>query len=222
VEPVGWAEIKLWDTVTGQERATLKGGASVITSLAFSPDGTTLAAGGTIFVGKEARGSEVKMWDVATGRERATLKGHACVVTSLAFSPDGTTLAVGTTTWDGPNEVPRSEVKLWVVVTGQKTRTLSSSPDRSVLSMAFSPDGRTLAAGNGVPNSREYGGELKLWDVATGQVRAELRTTAGHIRCAAFSPDGRLLAAACKDGTAKLWNVSHLIATARDAVRPPE
>jgi WD40 repeat protein len=221
VEPVGWAEIKLWDTVTGQERATLtglgrgdlKGLRGDINCLALSPDGTTLAAGGTIWDGNEPRGHEVKLWDVTTGRERAALVGLTQGIVSVAFSPDGTVLATGGT--DG-------SVELWDVVTGKGLRALPKSPGRSVLAMAFSPDGTTLAAGNGVPYADQGGGELKLWDVATGRVRAELRTNAGHIRCVAFSPDGKLLAGACKDGTAKLWYVSPLTTTAGDALRPQE
>src|SRR4051794_14908780 len=78
-------------------RATLE--AEPVISVAFSPDGKTLASGG----------ASVKLWDVASGKNTVTLKGHTAAVTSVAFSPDGKTLASGS--WD-------KTVKLWDVASG--------------------------------------------------------------------------------------------------------
>jgi WD40 repeat protein len=72
---------------TRQELATLKGHAGDVTSVAFSPDGKTLAAG--------SRDTTIKLWDVRTGQELATLKGHVGGVMSVAFSPDCKTIASG-------------------------------------------------------------------------------------------------------------------------------
>ncbi|KAE8132424.1 hypothetical protein BDV38DRAFT_287740, partial [Aspergillus pseudotamarii] len=77
--------IKLWDTMTGTERQTLKGHSSWVKSVAFSPDGRTLASG--------SGDDTIKLWDTTTGTERQTLKGHSDSVQSVAFSPDGYTLA---------------------------------------------------------------------------------------------------------------------------------
>jgi WD40 repeat protein/tRNA A-37 threonylcarbamoyl transferase component Bud32 len=78
-------EIKLWDSVTGQERASLKGHTGFVNSVAFSPDGKTLASASVDHT--------IKLWDIETGQERATLKGHTNSVRCVVFSPDGKTLA---------------------------------------------------------------------------------------------------------------------------------
>src|SRR4051794_2330707 len=69
-------------------RANLRGHTNIVFSVAFNPDGRTLASGS----GGPGWG-EIKLWDVATGKEQATLQGHTRSVFSVAFSPDGKTLA---------------------------------------------------------------------------------------------------------------------------------
>ena len=133
-------EVKLWDVKTGQEKAILKGHTSLVNSVAFSPDGKTLASASC--------DETIKLWDVATGKEQATLKGHMDAVWSVAFSPDGKTLA--SASWD-------KTIKLWDVATGKEQATLKGHMD-AVWSVAFSPDGKTLASASGDKT-------LKLWDI---------------------------------------------------------
>ena len=149
-------------------------------SVAFSPDGSTLASG--------SLDSIARLWDVSTGTVLHTLTDHTDWVNSVAFSPDGSTLASGSR--DGT-------VLLWDVATGAVLHTLTGHTS-SVHSVAFSPDGGTLA-------SSSYDRTVRLWDVSTGTVRNTLTGYTGMV--GAFSPDGLTLAEHY-DQTVRLWDMA--------------
>ena len=97
--------MKLWDIRTSKELATLKGHSDAVESVAFAPDGKTLATG--------SWDKTVKLWDVTAGKELATLQGHTDKVRSVAFAPDGKTLATGS---------DDQTVKLWGMSRPARTR----------------------------------------------------------------------------------------------------
>ncbi|KAK6810480.1 hypothetical protein RU639_013746 [Aspergillus parasiticus] len=160
---------------------TLEGHLDSVNSVAFSPDGRTLASG--------SLDRTIKLWDTTTGIERQTLEGHSGWVYSVAFSPDGRTLASGSAD---------RTIKLWDTITGTERQTLEGHSDW-VYSVAFSPDGRTLASGS---TDRT----IKLWDTTTGTERQILEGRSGPVNSVAFSPDGRTLASGSADRTIKLWD----------------
>ena len=135
-----YKEIRLWDAVTGAHQRTL-GHTDWVRSVAFSPDGRTLASGSVA----------VRLWDAVTGAHQRTLTGYTWDVFSVAFSPDGRTLASGGGYHD-------NTIRLWDAVTGAPQRTLTGHTGR-VTSVAFSPDGRTLASGS-------WDGTVLLWELA--------------------------------------------------------
>jgi uncharacterized protein with WD repeat len=76
--------IRLWEAATGTCRSTLEGHSSIVTAVAFSPDGQLVASA--------SWDKTVRLWEAATGTYRSTLKSHSSYVSAVAFSPDGQVL----------------------------------------------------------------------------------------------------------------------------------
>jgi WD40 repeat protein len=136
--------VTLWDVTTGQKIRTLPGQGYVNGTNAFSPDGKTLLRA-------EGNADTMRLVDVETGQVVQTFPRSI----AHAFSPDSKTLAT-VLVFD-----LSGAVRLWNVETGQAVPILSGQPV-NVTSMAFSPDGKTLATG-------DRDGVVKLWEVAAGQ-----------------------------------------------------
>jgi len=153
-----------------------------VMSVAFSPDGTLLAAGMT--------NSEARVWHVPDGKPLLACEGHANWVMSVAFSPDGRLLASG-----GSDQT----IKLWDVHTGQCVNTLRGHTGW-VRSLAFHPNGTLLVSGSDDQT-------IRLWNLSTGQCVNTLRGHTGWVRSVSFHPDGTLLASGSDDQTIRLWNL---------------
>lgn len=214
--------IWIYDVATARELTLLNGGrATLIRSVAYSPDGTLVAAG-------TGNGS-VQLWEVKRGRLLATLLQLGCWrgVDGLAFSPDGRIIASGSQDkiqlWDVENQThlktleghkgkifslafsPDGKslasgaeditVKLWEIATGKNFSTLQHSHE--VFSVAFSPDGETLLA--------VASNSVNLWSISTEEKIATLKN-GKHTRTAIYSPDGSSLVSG-EEGRAKLWDV---------------
>jgi WD40 repeat protein/tetratricopeptide (TPR) repeat protein len=188
------AVVKIWEVKSGRERATLRGHREAIMDVAFHPDGRSLAS-----VGADRL---IRIWSVENGKEIRSIRGHRSEVTGASFSPDSRTLASASR--DGT-------VKIWNAAMDQVGLRLPiTAPGKSVgpgdiagsmsLSVAFSPDGKTLA-------SSSLDGRVILRDAETGIERLAI-FTAFRTNCVAFAPDSRKLATASIDRAVRLWDAA--------------
>jgi WD40 repeat protein len=204
--------IILWDMAA---RATLTGHSAPVFSLAFSPDSSVLASGSV--------DKRIILWDVKSREPLGPpLEGHTHEVYSVAFSPDAKTLASGSCAQEDSGLCVEGEIRLWDVQSHTPLAPPLTGHSASIESVAFSPDGETLASAScGVRDNENRRlcrrGEILLWDVATRQrLDPPLIGHSDKAESVAFSPDGRMLASAGQDGAIILWDV-----TARQPLGPP-
>ncbi|WP_416968647.1 hypothetical protein [Streptomyces sp. 4F14] len=196
-------EVELWSladprTPRRLSRALSTQGQGVV-SVALSPDGRVLAAGGGTAQGGQGA-VLLKLWDTSDPARPKPLPdpkgGHASVINQLAFSPDGHTLATASSDY---------RVLLWNLTdprrpTPANQLMLNSAAD----SVAFSPDGRLLATG-------DTSGGVNVWNVrAPERARAITPTLRGHsgmVGTLAFGPDSRTVVSGGSDGLIRLWRL---------------
>ena len=153
-------------------------------ALVVSPDGRFIA----IACGLDE--SQIGVWDATTGKVLFRLTSYEG---APAFSPDGRHLAIVRHVND------RMHVTFVDLRTGNEKRVIAVL-DKGVAPFVFSPDGRTLV-------TPDYDGELRLWEVATGQERHRFEGHKAHAFAVVFSGDGALLASSGHDAPAYIWDI---------------
>ena len=232
-------KLRLWETATGKQiGAPFEGHESLVTSVAFSVDGSRIVSG--------SADRTVRLWDPKSGKAiGAPLEGHESAVTSVAFSPDGMRIVSGS---------EDDTLRLWDVESGKVTGTPLEGHATSVTSVAFNSDGTRIVSGSLDRSVRSWDGRtgeamseliaaelpvssmalspddsrivsavyspggsgdvftpatLQIWDATTGQrIGAPLEGHTNPVRTIAFSPDGSRILSGSEDHTMRLWDAA--------------
>jgi WD40 repeat protein len=212
------APVRLWETDTGKElRSSINPVFEAawrlkdIWALGFSADGKRL------HIRMTGPSPALVQWDLSTGKEIRRLSLPPCPAypdfhsEMVSVSPDGMLAAIGG--YEGTlRTFAKGELGIWDLAIGKEVSRLDAE-ESTVKAVAFSPDGRMLAAGH-------LSGILEIWEVATRQKRLQLNGHRQSITSLAFSADGQFLASGSDDRTALVWDLFGL-RNSDFEIRPP-
>jgi WD40 repeat protein len=182
--------IKVWNLASGEELNSWRTPSfDDRIGVVLSPDRTQLVL--------PCHG-QLRVWDPRSGQELRGIdapQGHPPNWSALAYSPDGRWLA----SMSGSMQGKSTGIQLWDAASGRSVRTIGGKAS----CLAFSPEGRRLLAGS---DDNGGHGELKLWDVPTGQELCTFPGQTSAVLNVAFSPDGWRVASIANEGGAKVWD----------------
>ena len=173
--------IQLWDAHSGRIISVHSGHTDSVNTLAFSPDGKTIASG--------SKDQTIRIWSVKSGKTINTLAGHLGSVNTLVFSPNGKIIASGS---------EDNTIRLWDAQSGEVINTLIGHSD-TIKSLAYSPDGKVITSGANDKTAR-------LWDAKSGELINTLKGHSDWVSALAFSPDGKVIVSGSYDTSIRLWS----------------
>jgi WD40 repeat protein len=195
VRPAGGGQPRLVLPVAPYTGGTVSGEEwGIASSVEFSPDGRYLAS--TSFAWQEMPGS-LTLWDVASGVAEQLLLQHPFLRGPVNFSGDGNRIAVATCTY--PN--PSSTAAVVDIATGDR---IFATPNGLCGHAAdLDPQGERLAV-----STEDEVNNVSVWDLATGQVVAQMTHSMPMGGVVRFSPDGTRLLTTGRDGFGRIWDTS--------------
>jgi WD40 repeat protein/serine/threonine protein kinase len=183
---------QLWDARTGAPLTGPLAHQYPVWTAALSRDGSMLVTGAG---GLNGPAGEARLWNARTGKQVGVTLPFSTRVGTVAFAPDGKTFLT----------VSLEEAQLWSTADrrpiGPALVHRGKTPEqRAIVTGALSPDGTLVLTGGA-------DGRARLWEAATGRLRANLRHQRPVV-AVAFSPDGRAVLTGSEDGTAQLWETA--------------
>lgn len=192
--------LQLWDAANGAEQLSMEGHTDMIWGgVEFGPGGrTALSGAGNVFAGSPDDNT-LRLWDTETGQEIHCLQGHTRPIYGLDMRPDGQ-MAVSVSQ-DGT-------IRTWDLAQGRELGQFTLAEKLRPRSVAFSPDGGTIAVGTGTRESDPdtVKATVRLLDVETGDEIRHFDGEGGGVTTVAFSPDGQQILAGFNTGLIILWD----------------
>ncbi|WP_422928788.1 WD40 repeat domain-containing protein [Singulisphaera sp. PoT] len=191
-------EVKIWDLGDGHLLDSLTGHQGEVVTMAYSPDGKTLATA--------TKAGVLKLWDATKSHEEIPFtSSREGKIDLVGFAPDGKALVAA--------NAQQGSIWVWDLSPPKIRATLNHLG--GMAAVRVSPDSRLLASGGGQsqPNVLEYyrsGGQVRLWDLATGEESAYLGVPEGKVTRIVFAPDGKAFAAGTDTGSTLLWQLEDL------------
>ena len=174
------SSVYIWSLNKNCHQCVLNGHESVIRSISFSHDGSSLVTA--------SNDGTVRIWDIIKGKCKKDLRDDGKFMLSAAYSPDDSFIAVAS--YD-------KYVRIWSAVSGKLIHKLEGHTD-IVTNVSFSPDGGMLASGS-------EDNTICIWDTNTWERKRILKGHNRFVTSTVFSPDGLFLMSGSLDGTIRFW-----------------
>ena len=174
--------IYIWNLNKNCHQCVLKGHESVIRSISFCHDGSSLVTA--------SNDGTVRIWDISKGKCKKVMRDDGKFMLSAAYSPNDSFIAVAS--YD-------KYVRIWSAVSGKLIHKLDGHTD-IVTNVSFSPDGRMLASGS-------EDNTICIWDTNTWECKMVLKGHSRFVLSTAFSPDSQFLVSGSLDGTIRFWEM---------------
>ena len=172
--------VYIWNLNKNCHQCVLKGHESVIRSISFSHDGSSLVTA--------SNDGTIRIWDITKGKCKKVMRDDGKFMLSTAYSPDDSFIAVAS--YD-------KYVRIWSAVSGKLIHKLEGHTD-IVTNVSFSPDGGMLASGSEDKT-------ICIWDTNTWECKRVLKGHNRFVTSTVFSPDGLFLVSGSLDGTIRFW-----------------
>ncbi len=204
--------VRIWEAATGREKRTFErdGGPIFYPSLAFSPDGKSLALGASA---RDAENNSIYVWASDGASSPNIIRDvHRGRLVNLAFAPGGWVVSCG---WGArrvrdpqgnqPDDLSIPQIRVWDAVSGRKLADLDPGTVEGISGLVLARDGKTLVSA--------HHDQLLVWNLPSGTISRTIaidaeRTPAKRCPGIAISPDGKTVAVDRGDETVRLWDLS--------------